>query len=59
MKITLEGTQEEIVAAVQALVASEIVTAADDETLRRLAAIASPKPAVWTEKGRGDEGGAK
>lgn len=45
MKITLEGTQEEIVATVQALVASEIVTAVDGETLQRLAAVAPPKPA--------------
>lgn len=56
MKITLEGTQEEIVAAVQALVASEIVTAVDGETLQRLAAAVPPKPAVWTEKEGGSDG---
>ena len=55
MKITLEGTQEEIVATVQALVASEIVTAVDGETLQHLTAIVPPKLADEPEK----EGDAK
>lgn len=55
MKITLEGTHEEIVATVQALVVSEIVTAVDGETLQRLTAIVPPKLAAGSEQ----EGGAK